>query len=94
MARVVLFRATVRLSGKTVLITGGATGIGLALAQELSGRGNTVIVCGRRREKLFPKLNVLVNNAGIQRPFDFRKGRAICRTPMRSWPRTSRRPST
>jgi uncharacterized oxidoreductase len=85
-------------SGNTILITGGGTGIGLALGELLSKEGNEVIICGRTmktlddaqkhfpklntivadvstpagRESLkmevasrFPKLNVLVNNAGI-----------------------------
>jgi uncharacterized oxidoreductase len=41
-----------RVTGNTVLITGGATGIGLALARSLEARDNQVIICGRRREKL------------------------------------------
>jgi uncharacterized oxidoreductase len=41
-----------KISGNTVLITGGATGIGLALAEELLKKGNEVLVCGRRREQL------------------------------------------
>ncbi len=89
-----------QLASNTVLVTGGASGIGLALAQRFLQAGSTVIVCGRREEKLeeartkhpvlktyvcdlskekqrekllrwamkeFPRLNVLVNNAGIQR---------------------------
>jgi uncharacterized oxidoreductase len=85
---------------KTVLITGGASGIGLSLASHFVRRDSTVIICGRNKDKLeqtkarypqvttfvcdvansderismfkwirneFPKLNVLVNNAGIQR---------------------------
>lgn len=96
-----------RLSGNTVLITGGATGIGLAIAAALVRDGNEVVICGRRRARLqaakaqvpglhtrvcdvskaasrqslvkwatssFSALNVLVNNAGIQRVVDFRKG--------------------
>ncbi|HJL17526.1 MAG TPA: SDR family oxidoreductase [Sandaracinaceae bacterium LLY-WYZ-13_1] len=39
-------------SGRNVIITGGATGIGRAMAEELLRRGATVTVCGRRREKL------------------------------------------
>ncbi|GMK39730.1 short-chain dehydrogenase [Paenibacillus sp. CCS19] len=37
-----------KLSGNTLLITGGGTGIGLALAERFIKNGNTVIVCGRR----------------------------------------------
>jgi uncharacterized oxidoreductase len=93
--------------GNTILITGGATGIGFAMAERFVALDNTVIICGRRQAKLdeakrrlpglhakrcdiskegerrelyewvareFKELNVLVNNAGIQRPIDFRKG--------------------
>jgi uncharacterized oxidoreductase len=40
------------LKGNTILITGGSSGIGLAFAERFLGKGNTVIVCGRREEKL------------------------------------------
>ncbi|MFN8453985.1 MAG: SDR family NAD(P)-dependent oxidoreductase [Anaerolineae bacterium] len=83
----------------TLLITGGASGIGFALAERFIQAGSTVIICGRREEVLkeaqakypqldvrvcnvadpaerttlfewstekYPKLNVLINNAGIQ----------------------------
>ena len=88
------------VSSNTILITGGASGIGLALAERFLNAGSQVIICGRREDKLkeaqtkhpglriracdvakaaervallewakreFPALNVLVNNAGIQR---------------------------
>lgn len=41
-----------KLSGNTILITGGATGIGLVMAQGFLERDNRVIICGRRQEKL------------------------------------------
>src|SRR5690349_2336381 len=92
-----------QLTGNTILLTGGSSGIGLALAARLLRAGNQVIVTGRRSQLLdqarqelpelitevndvgdpadrrrladtisqrFPQLNVLINNAGIQRKLD------------------------
>jgi uncharacterized oxidoreductase len=85
-------------TGNTILVTGGGSGIGQALAQRWHDAGNHVIVTGRRRQALdqaiagrarmhayvldvtapdavasfarqvtqeHPRINVLVNNAGI-----------------------------
>ena len=41
-----------RLENRTVLITGGTSGIGLELAKQLLSRGNTVLVTGRDQDKL------------------------------------------
>jgi uncharacterized oxidoreductase len=41
-----------RLRDRTVLITGGAGGIGLPLARALVAEGSTVVVCGRSEERL------------------------------------------
>src|SRR3954468_18548149 len=87
-----------KLSNRTILITGGSAGIGLAFALKFLELGNEVIVTGRRQAVLdqvkakypklhaiqsdvadpqqivalatrvkadFPKLDVLMNNAGI-----------------------------
>jgi uncharacterized oxidoreductase len=40
------------LSNNTILITGGATGIGLALAEQFLSLGNKVLICGRTEENL------------------------------------------
>jgi uncharacterized oxidoreductase len=87
-----------KLTGRTILITGGSAGIGLAFALKFLELGNQVIVTGRRQSVLdelkanypklhtiqsdvadsaqisalarrmkaeFPKLDVVMNNAGI-----------------------------
>lgn len=41
-----------KLESNTVLITGGATGIGFALAERFLQAGSTVAICGRREDKL------------------------------------------
>ena len=41
-----------RVDGHIVLITGGATGIGFALAEAFTRAGSEVILCGRRQTKL------------------------------------------
>jgi uncharacterized oxidoreductase len=89
-----------KLTNRTILITGGSAGIGLAFALKFLELGNRVIITGRRQAVLddvkakhpalhtvqsdvadpaqistlaqtikrdFPKLDVLVNNAGISR---------------------------
>lgn len=55
-----------RRNKNTVLITGGGTGIGLAMAEVFLNEGNEVIICGRTKttldeaQKQFPKLHLIV----------------------------------
>ena len=40
------------LSGKTILITGGGSGLGLAMAKGFAESGANIAICGRTEEKL------------------------------------------
>ena len=40
------------LTGKTALVTGGTSGIGLAIARTLAAEGCRVAICGRDKAKL------------------------------------------
>lgn len=40
------------LTGNTIVITGGSSGVGLELAFQLTAQKNTVIICGRSEQKL------------------------------------------
>jgi uncharacterized oxidoreductase len=50
-----------KLSGNTILITGGTSGIGKGFAEDFSKRNNKVIICGRREERL-AEIKQMYNN--------------------------------
>jgi NAD(P)-dependent dehydrogenase (short-subunit alcohol dehydrogenase family) len=52
------------LSGKTVLITGGTDGLGLALAKRLAGEGASVAVCGRDPGRVRAATSALSDSGG------------------------------
>jgi NAD(P)-dependent dehydrogenase (short-subunit alcohol dehydrogenase family) len=53
------------MSGETVLITGGGTGLGRQFALALSGAGATVILGGRRLEKLEESAGLVTGQGGV-----------------------------
>lgn len=61
-----------KLSGNTILITGGSSGIGFAFAERFIKAGNKVIVCGRRENALqnakdkIPSLITRVNDLDVE----------------------------
>ena len=59
-----------KIAGKTILITGGASGIGLEAAKQFLGLGARVIITGRNQEKLdsakilYPKIIAIKSDVG------------------------------
>ncbi len=54
------------MQGKTILITGATSGIGLAMARELAGRGAHVTIVGRNSAKLTIVAEQIRNQTGNQ----------------------------
>ena len=52
LARRLRSRSNYSLQGRTVLITGGSRGLGLALARQVAAEGARVVICGRDAESL------------------------------------------
>ena len=54
----------ISLKGKTAVVTGGATGIGFAIASELLDADANVIILGRREGKL-KEVNILMRQSRL-----------------------------
>lgn len=67
------------LQGKRVLITGGSSGIGLAIARAMLAKGATIVVTGRNRQRLraaVSDLEAYGKVAGVQADVASSEGRA------------------
>jgi citronellol/citronellal dehydrogenase len=58
-----IFRAGL-FAGKTVVVSGGGTGIGRAIARELAALGATAIICSRALEHLEPTRDEILASGG------------------------------
>lgn len=54
------------LTGKTAIITGGATGIGRGIADGLADAGATIVLCARRREVLEQACREISERTGVK----------------------------
>jgi uncharacterized oxidoreductase len=74
-------------SGNTILITGGGSGIGAALAQRFHDAGNTVIVAGRRIDALQATIAGRANMHAVALDIDSMEGvEAFARDVVAAYP--------
>jgi len=77
-----------KLEGRTVLITGGTSGIGLEMAKQLIARRNTVIITGRNPQKLeqaraaLPGVHALQSDASKPEDIELLRRRIAAEFPL------------
>ena len=59
------------LKGATALVTGGSSGIGLAIARKLTEPGARVAITGRDEQRLFRYLAVFANGRRVRDPMHY-----------------------
>ena len=64
------------LSGKVAFATGGGSGIGLRMAERFAEHGATVVLCGRRRERL-DAAKARIGARAVVEPLDVRDYEAV-----------------
>ncbi len=60
-----IFRSDL-FEGRVAVVSGGATGIGLSIAEELASLGANVVLASRKRERLVPAARGLAEEYGVQ----------------------------
>src|SRR3546814_12266709 len=80
-----IFRTDV-LAGKSILVTGGGSGLGLEISKALHAKGATVHICGRRASALEAAAAAIAadGSGNVHRSAEVRVGKAWVRT-VRSW---------
>jgi NAD(P)-dependent dehydrogenase (short-subunit alcohol dehydrogenase family) len=66
------------LEGRTALVTGGGSGLGLAMAKRFAGLGARVAICGRNEERLAAAAEEIGGGAGVAtHPCDVRDAASV-----------------
>jgi NAD(P)-dependent dehydrogenase (short-subunit alcohol dehydrogenase family) len=75
---------TYDLKGKVAVVTGGNSGIGLGIAQELAAQGAKVFVTGRRQEELDAAVKAIGHGAASMTSSSSMARRSTSSSPTRA----------